>query len=111
MGAKLESFLHQIAESMESLDTKMQIQEVAVLTKVVAANMGTAVHGAVEKAVNARMFVCKKAAKFLTAQVKMGILILDPFHPELCSGNVVKNAMKTMPLVPMHILPSHSSSQ
>lgn len=55
------------------------MQEVAVLVDVGAANLGPSVQDAIEKAVNARMSVCRDAAKCLWAEVKVNILMSDTF--------------------------------
>lgn len=77
----------QIAEDLDSSDSKTCMQEGAILVNAVAANQGPLVQDAIEKAVNARMSVRKEAAPNCTAEVKADILILDPFHLELRSGN------------------------
>lgn len=99
--AKVEDFLHQIAESMDPSEHKSRLLEVAVIVNGIAASLGPAVHNAIEKAINARMSARKEAAKHLTAEVKMDVLLSDPFHPDLCSATAVKKAFESMPSMPM----------
>lgn len=49
-----------------------------VLVNAVVANLGPSVQDTIEKA---RMSIHKEVTKHLTAEVKVNILVSDPFHP------------------------------
>lgn len=109
MMAKIEDFLHQVAESVDWSETKSQVMKIAVMMNGVPVSLGTSVHVAVKMPINARMSARKDAARHRSQEVCTDLLLAELFHPELCSTGAVTTVLESMPSVPLHVV-SHSPS-